>query len=197
MRTAAVGDLPSLQTCFKESLALRHWQQPLPLWFLVQIMSVAAPQGHVPMVRWLLAGGCSATTLPPLKRLVHDIVQRAMPSSSGSSAGGSSDGSSGAIDDVSTVVRALVTDGGFDVSFPRSGDGWTPLHACCSRNLVTLARELLQLGADVNAVCLLHLRCCVRLFHKTSSQLTISRVQFVVNCSFCVFSLSLFQTTRS
>jgi len=168
VRTAAVGDLPSLQTCIKESLALPHWQQPLPLWFLVQIMSVAAPQGHVPMVRWLFAGGCSATSLPPLKHLVHDIVQRVMPSSGGSNGNSNSNssGCSGAIDDVSAVVRALVTDGGFDVSFPRSGDGWTPLHACCSRNLVTLARELLQLGADVNAVCWLHLRSCVRLFGK-------------------------------
>jgi len=154
VRTAAVGDLASLQACFQESLATPHWQQPLPLWFLVRILSIAAPQGHLPMVRWLLAGGCSAVSLPPLKHLVHDIVQRAMPSGGGSS-GMSSGTNSGAKDNISAVVRALVTDGGFDVSFPRSGDGWTPLHACCSRNLVTLARELLELGAEVNAVCTL------------------------------------------
>lgn len=168
MRVATAGDLPSLQACAAESLALRGWQQPLPLWFVTRVVSAAAPEGHVRVVRWLLACGCSAASLPPLKPLVHACVQRAMPGNSGNNRGrgGGSDSSDGTL----AVVRALVSEGCFDASCPRAGDGWTPLHACCKRNLVELAEALLSLGANANAVHRRTLAGCVWLANERAVQ---------------------------
>ena len=96
----------------------------------------AAAEGHVAVVRWMTeGGGVSPRSVPPLADVVHGVVERAVHA-----------------EDCEAVLAALVRGGGFDPSHPRKGDGWTPLHVACRRNMTRVALLLVGLGADVNAV---------------------------------------------
>lgn len=101
--------------------------------YLARAFRAAAAEGHVDVIDWLIAGGLRPEAAPTLADVVHLVVERAV-------------GSTGV-----PMLRCLAA-GRFDISAPRKGDGWTPLHLACSRNLVAVAEVIIELGADVNAV---------------------------------------------
>eukprot|EP00614_Pseudopedinella_elastica_P032867 CAMPEP_0172628828 /NCGR_PEP_ID=MMETSP1068-20121228/164110_1 /TAXON_ID=35684 /ORGANISM="Pseudopedinella elastica, Strain CCMP716" /LENGTH=229 /DNA_ID=CAMNT_0013439183 /DNA_START=310 /DNA_END=996 /DNA_ORIENTATION=- len=140
VQLCSVGDLLSLRQGCATVLAIEAWAQPPPLWYVARMVRAAAAAAQIGCLRWLVqGGGASPRVLPPLKDLLHAAVKTCLPS------------------DPEGLQRTLWTltglvSGGFDVNTPRPLDGWTPLHVACSRNLFAVARHLVHLGADVNAV---------------------------------------------
>jgi hypothetical protein len=99
----------------------------------------AVCRGNLGIVQWMIEGGISPKSLPPIADSLHDIVSRFVLGNDGGKF-------------TLLMITYLVEEGKFDVSRPRKTDGWTPLHIAAQRNLVVAARHLVGLGADVNAV---------------------------------------------
>mmetsp|Transcript_47838 Transcript_47838/g.61336 ORF Transcript_47838/g.61336 Transcript_47838/m.61336 type:complete len:246 (-) Transcript_47838:294-1031(-) len=95
----------------------------------------------MPLIQWLIEGGVSPRTLPPVADVIHDVVNKFLISK---------DDDNG--ESTLNIISYLVLEGNFDISRPRKGDGWTPLHIASQRNLFIMAKHLIFLGADVNSV---------------------------------------------
>lgn len=139
IQIASIGGLEDFRLICGDIIAIPSWKSPPPLWYVGRMFVAAVCRGNLPIVQWLIEGGVSPRSLPPVAEVLHDVVSRFVVGNDGGAT-------------TLQVITYLVIDGNFDVSKPRKGDGWTPLHLAAQRNLLIVAKHLIKLGADVNAI---------------------------------------------
>jgi len=142
-------------------LVLQCKKEELPYWFIIQSFREACLNFQANMIIYLTTRGLDLQQ-PPLRPMLIDLLEAQAAAGRSSSknegapmllatmpiAGG---GAMAGDHRMAPIVDLLVRQG-VDINFQRPSDWHTALHIACRNGMQSVVKQLLFLGADVNAV---------------------------------------------